>query len=495
MKKLYTLLALLCLSGFFAEAQPIIKEDSTATNAICIDTMIQWYRFVTPVNGQLEIFTTAWVSDSTNPAGQRLGLEVLGRNHNIDFGTFFPRIGTNNVGALDTFYTTGGSAGLAVDTFYFRFDNSFAFPICFNYQISWHIIPATYPVSAQPDSFPGAPQLMPYSTNVTGNLGYNDGLREGEDGNNDWLIVPPMDGTLKVNMSVEALNGSYMSIQPYDSKFNGLVAQYPSAGAFHAPVDTAIYWDCISAGDTFYLETSLGTYGDNGYSYQMSYTIVPPVFSNDSEPNNSFAEAEIVNPKIPIEGHVSFYGESDDDYFKFYKPDTGFLRIYGQIESANTVSLNAFTYVTLYDSSQNDIKDFYPLIGGNSKPALDTMYVAFLTPGYYYLRASHSSSCLSYKFEITTPYIGPTAIRSIGTAQPLNIFPNPSSGAFTVDLGNVRNTTISVYNTMGQQVETMLQQNGRYVTLDKELPSGLYLIKASDSNGEVIEQGKLAITK
>jgi hypothetical protein len=59
----------------------------------------------------------------------------------------------------------------------------------------------------------------------------------------------------------------------------------------------------------------------------------------------------------------------------------------------------------------------------------------------------------------------------------------------------MKNTTINVYNTIGQLVEASLQQNERYMVMGKELPSGLYLIKVSNNNGETVSQGKLAITR
>ena len=47
---------------------------------------------------------------------------------------------------------------------------------------------------------------------------------------------------------------------------------------------------------------------------------------------------------------------------------------------------------------------------------------------------------------------------------------------------------------MGQLVETMLQNNERFVVLGEKLTTGLYLIKATNDNGEIVSQGKLVKT-
>ena len=91
MKKLSSLLMLLCTTGFFAQAQlqiqPIVPEDSVESGVICQTDTLNWYRVITPVNGMLVIYTTASINDSGGPEEfQYLGFEVLGKNLNGAFG-------------------------------------------------------------------------------------------------------------------------------------------------------------------------------------------------------------------------------------------------------------------------------------------------------------------------------------------------------------------------------------------------------------------------
>ncbi len=369
MKKLSTLLTLLCTAGFFAQAQlqiqPIIPADSIVSNVVCQGDTYQWYRVVTPVNGMLVLYTTASINDSGGPEEfQYLDFQVQGKNLNGAFGQnyqggnasgdFYPYVGNEGTFLPDTSYT----CCLAADTFYIRVIQTLISTSCWSYTFHWRTIPATYANNPLPDSFPAYAQPMPYNTPVTGNLDFDEGPDATIDGTNEWIIVPPMDGTIKINLSIEGQSegGGYMSVLIYDHDLQGFVAaQYPPAGAFQAPIDSNIYWNCITGGDTFYIETYADDFGDGGYSYKMSYTIIPATYNNDSEPNNTFAEAQVVNPANPIEGHLSFTDESDDDYFKFYVPDTGILTLQTWVVSSEALSPNSYVYMYLYDSTQSPV--------------------------------------------------------------------------------------------------------------------------------------------
>lgn len=510
MKKLSSLSVFLFLAIFAVRAQlqiePVIPADSVVSNSICEGDTYQWYRVVTPVNGMLVLYTTASVPDTGSPEEyQYLGIQIQGKNLNGAFGQnyqggnasgdFFPYVGNSGVPLPDTSYT----CCLAADTFFIRVDESLIANTCWSYTFHWRTIPATYADNPLPDSFPTYSQAMPYNTPVTGNLGFQDVAGHSIDGTNSWIIVPPMDGTIKINLSIEGESegGDYMTIDMYDHNLQGFVAgQYPPAGAFQAPIDSNIYWQCISAGDTFYVETYLGTYGDGGYSYKMSYTMIPPVYNADTASNFSFATAQLVDPSMPIEDRSSFYysGTNQDEYFKFYLPDTGILTLQTSLESSNTVSPNAYVYMYLYDSTESPISSgYYPPLGGNSVPLADTVTQHISYPGWYYLKMQASSSCYSYQILLSGAGIT-TGILSAENTIPLSVFPNPSASTYTVDFGNKRNTIINIYNSLGQLVESDLQREERYATVGQKLTPGFYLLKATSNNGDAVGESKLVKT-
>jgi hypothetical protein len=216
------------------------------------------------------------------------------------------------------------------------------------------------------------------------------------------------------------------------------------------------------------------------------------VFSEDTAPHDSFANALLLSGGIAAEGHLSFHGEQTDDYYEFYKPDTGTLTIYGFVESPEEVG-NIWMYAYLFDSAQNQVATWYPSVGSYSQPIEDTFTTVSLPAGHYYLRANSSSFCFSYKFDITGSGIV-SGINPVRATLPLHIFPNPSANTFTVDFGTARNSTVSVYNALGELVETTMQLNNRYVILGEKLAPGFYVLKASDETGTVISQGKMIKT-
>ena len=507
MKKLYTLFGLMCFSVLFVQAQlheTEVNDSISVANKLPMDSSISgstcefidpdFFQIVTSADGMVRIISQASVTTSTVPGQGGLSITLLSKTGQT-LNTYSPRVGVNSVDLIDTFYT----CCLAQDTFYIQMYRGWAFTECWNYTISCHLLLPTYTNDAEPNhQAQGVSIPMAYNTPTDGHLGFNHEPNGGSDQDDFFQIILPTDGTLKLHVKVEAESSPshVLNIGLFNSSNAPLYNQSATTGSFLAPTDTFLYWECL-VGDTMYINPTINTFGDAGYSYQLSYTVIPPVFNNDIEPNSSFVTAQIINPNLPVEGHLDFYNHTDDDYFRFYKPDTGFLMVVISAEAPGVANPTTFDF-SLYDSLQNQYPTIYPPIGANGQPAADTMYFASVAPGLYYLKvynALFGATCISYKFTITTPTIsGTTGINATTATQALNIFPNPSSGTFTIDFGDAKNATVNLYNMMGELVETTGQRNDRYVVLGEKLSSGLYLIKAVDETGTTISQGKLVKT-
>lgn len=75
----------------------------------------------------------------------------------------------------------------------------------------------------------------------------------------------------------------------------------------------------------------------------------------------------------------------------------------------------------------------------------------------------------------------------------LSIYPNPSTGAFTVDLGSMSKASVEVYNVVGSKVIAK-EFNSQTLSLDMSgFDAGIYFIKVSTNNGHVTK--KVTITK
>ena len=85
-----------------------------------------------------------------------------------------------------------------------------------------------------------------------------------------------------------------------------------------------------------------------------------------------------------------------------------------------------------------------------------------------------------------------------GFINSFNVYPNPSAGSFNIDVEHMNSSQIvnKVYNSLGQQIETMVQVvNEKTVSVDiNKQASGLYTIELI-LNQKIIGRTKLSITE
>lgn len=65
------------------------------------------------------------------------------------------------------------------------------------------------------------------------------------------------------------------------------------------------------------------------------------------------------------------------------------------------------------------------------------------------------------------------------------VYPNPSSGIFTIEIENLENAVVEIYNISGQLVKHQMLKNNYEIIDINQQPNGLYLVKIS-SNKQVI---------
>ena len=278
-----------------------------------------------------------------------------------------------------------------------------------------------------------------------------------------------------------------MNVELYNKSVNSLGVQYANAGNFPNPEDTVFYWSCLDA-DTFYLTTGISNIYDGGYSYKMSYTMIQPVFGENKTPHHSFSEADVVNPNNNIDGHEYFYGNDSADYYKFYKGDTGYLKLYVQAETWNAAA-NGQCEVTLYDHNGNPYTPLYAPIGTNSTPDIDSLYFSSLPQDSFYIEVYNSNiyaPCMSYQIQLYSTSIS-GGINSVTPQSQISVYPNPATDEFTMDFGKLQNARIDIYNILGQLVESMQQPNNNKLTFGKELNTGVYIVKVSTGSNAALE--------
>ncbi len=86
----------------------------------------------------------------------------------------------------------------------------------------------------------------------------------------------------------------------------------------------------------------------------------------------------------------------------------------------------------------------------------------------------------------------------INNNESATIFPNPSSGTFTLSLSNVSGKcSMEVYNVMGQNVlkETLRSTQGDNLIDLKNQPNGVYFYRVINEDGSLVGEGKVVIEK
>ncbi len=86
----------------------------------------------------------------------------------------------------------------------------------------------------------------------------------------------------------------------------------------------------------------------------------------------------------------------------------------------------------------------------------------------------------------------------IQTTNAVSVFPNPSSGSFTLSLSNVNEKCqVEIYDVLGEKVTvaTLKQVQGDNSLNLSEQPNGIYFYRVLDENGGVLGSGKLIIQK
>lgn len=141
-------------------------------------------------------------------------------------------------------------------------------------------------------------------------------------------------------------------------------------------------------------------------------------------------------------------------------------------------STPAFSYQWFYNSS--------PINGATSQSYTATQN------GTYYVQIADSNGCTAFSATFTINDVG---ILENGLQYGMQLFPNPSSGDFTIQTqSELKGSVLEIHDITGSIVHSeSLTQSGSTHFVSAGLESGSYLIKIISTNGE-IRLGRMIIT-
>lgn len=439
-----------------------------------------FYQIVLPSSGTLRLFTNV---DFSSSGSNQLSVGLFTKDQ-INIAIQSADVGDFNLPVDDTLYWTC----MGADTMYLKLFIDDPFDCGYSYEISFDVLTPAYSADAEPNDTFAEAALLSYNIGVQGQLGFDNYTVHFPDQDYYQMVIPD-DGMLRLFTSADKSSiGSFGLNASLYSKDGLLVSeQFAELGDFNIPVADTLYWSCIS-GDTMYLKVSLNSGFDCGFSYSLRYDIIPPLFSNDQEPNDEFASAEVIDPDFPIEGHLNFYADSTSDYFKFFKPDNGFLNIY--IESETADSTGDSLLVSLYDHNTNFITDLKVLTGTNQQAATDSITITSLAADTFYLKATwFGESCGSYRLTLRSTLI--TTV-SDPVMESIMVYPNPSSGLVVIKSGLIPIEGIKVSDVLGKEIFSIsnLPYQSSY-SIRLSAPDGIYSLQLKTK--EYIVERKIVI--
>ncbi|HRI21670.1 MAG TPA: T9SS type A sorting domain-containing protein, partial [Panacibacter sp.] len=303
---------------------------------------------LTPVNGNL-----AWIYLYDND-----GTTLLNSSYS---GTTFDQ------------YTDGLAAG----TYYVRVNCYYTYKFT-TYTFSDTLITPAQANDGEPNDSKAQALTLNPNNKTTGHVGY---YYNNKRDTADWYkITTTQDGQLK--LSLTPVNGNLAWIYLYDNDGTTLLNSSYSGAAFDQ------YTDGLAAG-TYYVKVNC-YYNYKFAPYTFSDTLITPAQANDSEPNDSKAQAVTLNPNNKTTGHIGYYNNNKRDTTDWYKITT---TQDGQLKLSLTPVNGNLAWIYLYDN------DGTTLLNSSYSGTTFDQYTDGLAAGTYYVRVN---CYYTYKFTTYT---------------------------------------------------------------------------------------------
>jgi len=236
-------------------------------------------------------------------------------------------------------------------------------------------------------------------------------------------------------------------------------------------------------GDTLWTKTYGGTSFDESLSVQQTADGGYIITGNTQSFGTGGVDVYLV--KTNANGDTLWtktYGGISNDFGRSVQQTTDG----GYIITGNTQSFGAgFDDVYLIKTDVNGDTLWTKTFGGTGT---DRGYsVQQTTDGGYIITGITNSfrAGQSDVYLIKTDANGSTGInQSFSINNQLKIYPNPNTGEFIIEYGGaLKNTSIILYNKLGQKVfESELETNRKTIDIS-ELPNGLYILQLQNDNG------------
>jgi PKD repeat protein len=262
------------------------------------------------------------------------------------------------------------------------------------YTITPSLVISNFGQDNEPNHVAADAQVFSSNGTVGGTLRYyrpNDGSDV-----TDWFkMVVPQGAILNIKIQKKGPGNTWIRMR--DAELPGLpeISSYYT-GYSDSPAGGWI-WSFPMLAGTYYFQVSEG---ENWLDYQLEATLVPPVYTEDMEPNNTYTQTGNFMANGSVTGTLRYYGAGEGwdlkDLYKMSVPRGGILNL--QVHKSGPGN----SWIRLRDAELTnypEISNFYT--GYSNSPAGGWNWRFPVSAGDYYFQIEEGENILDYKMEST----------------------------------------------------------------------------------------------
>ncbi len=343
-----------------ADANTLALNGSN-TGAINVAGDEDWFKVTTNADGRLDVTLT--VSNS---------LYLWCYIYDNDGTTLLKSDNTNGTKLISV-------DGLATGTYYMKLVAYYSGQLP-AYTISNNLVKPAEANDSEPNNTKAQAKVLNLNSSATGHINYYyNNLRD----TFDWYkVTTNADGRIRLRLT--SGNSQYVWAYLYDNDGITLLTSDNTNGT------KDINKDGLAAG-TYYVV--IKSYYANGYiPYTIEDSLFKPDQENDNEPNNTKAQAKVLNLNSSATGHINYYYNNLRDTFDWYKVTTN---ADGMIRLRLTSENSQYVWAYLYDN------DGTTLLNSNNTNGTIDISKDGLAEGTYYvkIRAYYDNGYVPYTIE------------------------------------------------------------------------------------------------
>ena len=219
-------------------------------------------------------------------------------------------------------------------------------------------------------------------------------------------------------------------------------------------------------------------------SYNLSYEVISPTHADDTEPNNSFAQATFFASGNSVDGRIGYVSVGQDiyDYYQTVLPDDGTLNVY--LNYTNTTGSNSVDlYYYAYNKGQGSIgsRSLTNIDLGLSSTDTMTVYCRKADTVYFLINANE---CISYNLSYEMTNVGvsdPEPNNSFATATLINLEDTTMGNVGYASIGADSYDYYKVYNSGYSEIKWQVNYNNT----SNNIGADLYLYAYNSGQGQI----------